>query len=44
VRDYEAFMSFIVEQASDGMPDRYDAETSIGTVPRRLLCEGPLCM
>ena len=45
VRDYEAFMTYIKTLSDDtgGLPARYDAESSEGAVPRRLLCSGPLC-
>lgn len=46
IKEYEAFMSYIVaECAANGgqMPDRYDAQTSEGSTPRRLICVGSGC-
>jgi 5'-nucleotidase len=42
VKELEALLQYLVDQGGV-MPDRYDESTLAGTVPRRMICSGPLC-
>jgi 2',3'-cyclic-nucleotide 2'-phosphodiesterase (5'-nucleotidase family) len=46
VKEYEAFIRYIQEEseANGGkLPSRYDATSEEGSLPRRMICTGPLC-
>lgn len=47
VKDYESFISYVraICAANGGLlPSRYDETSEEGTVPRRMICTGPLCV
>jgi len=43
VKDHQALGAFIKSIAADGLPSRYDAATTEGQVPRRMVCSGLAC-
>lgn len=47
VKDVEAFIRYVRDVCADNdglLPDRYDESSAAGEIPRRMLCEGPLCI
>jgi 5'-nucleotidase len=45
VKDHQALGAFVkaIANGAGGLPTRYDAGTTAGHVPRRMVCSGPAC-
>jgi 5'-nucleotidase / UDP-sugar diphosphatase len=47
VKDYEAFVRYVLVLAQENkgfLPAKYDEDSEAGSIPRHMICTGPLCM